>query len=205
MYSSNCCLLTHIQVLRRQVRWSSIPLSSRIFHSLLWSTQSKGSAWSKPQIFCWNSLAFSVIQQMLAILSGSSAISKCSLYMWKSSVHVLLKFSLMDFWAYPCWHVKWVQLCGSLNIVWVALLWDSNESWPILVQWPLLSFPNLLTASVALSHLLGFEIAQLEFCPLAFFIVILCKAHLTLHSRMSDFRLMILPLWLSRSLGPFFV
>ena len=27
--------------LRRQVRWSCIPISSRIFHSLLWSTQSK--------------------------------------------------------------------------------------------------------------------------------------------------------------------
>ena len=27
--------------LRRQVRWSSIPITLRIFHSLLWSTQSK--------------------------------------------------------------------------------------------------------------------------------------------------------------------
>ena len=30
--------------LKRQVRWSGIPISFRIFHSLLWSTQSKG--WS---------------------------------------------------------------------------------------------------------------------------------------------------------------
>ena len=30
--------------LRRQVRWSGIPLSFRIFHSLLWSTQSKALA-----------------------------------------------------------------------------------------------------------------------------------------------------------------
>ena len=28
--------------LKRQVRWSGIPISVRIFHSLLWSTQSKG-------------------------------------------------------------------------------------------------------------------------------------------------------------------
>ena len=28
--------------LKRQVRWSRIPISFRIFHSLLWSTQSKG-------------------------------------------------------------------------------------------------------------------------------------------------------------------
>ena len=30
--------------LRKKVRWSSIPISSRIFHSLLWSTQSKALA-----------------------------------------------------------------------------------------------------------------------------------------------------------------
>ena len=29
--------------LRSQVRWSGIPISSRIFHNLLWSTQSKAS------------------------------------------------------------------------------------------------------------------------------------------------------------------
>ena len=34
-----CCLLTWIQVLRIQVRWSGIPISLRVFHSLLWSTQ----------------------------------------------------------------------------------------------------------------------------------------------------------------------
>ena len=29
------------RLLRRQVRWSGIPISFRVFHSLLWSTQSK--------------------------------------------------------------------------------------------------------------------------------------------------------------------
>ena len=32
------------QFLRRQVRWSGIPISWRTFHSLLWSTQSKALA-----------------------------------------------------------------------------------------------------------------------------------------------------------------
>ena len=32
------------RVFRRQVRWSGIPISWRIFHSLLWSTQSKALA-----------------------------------------------------------------------------------------------------------------------------------------------------------------
>ena len=35
--------------LRRQVRWSGIPISLGIFHSLLWSTQSKAFAWSMKQ------------------------------------------------------------------------------------------------------------------------------------------------------------
>ena len=40
-------------------------------------------------MFFWNSLAFSMIQQML--VSGSSAFSKTSLNIWKFTVHVLLK------------------------------------------------------------------------------------------------------------------
>ena len=35
--------------LRGQIRWSGIPISLRIFHSLLWATQSKALAWSIKQ------------------------------------------------------------------------------------------------------------------------------------------------------------
>ena len=57
--------------LRRQVRWSGISISLRAFHSLLWSTQSKALIQSMKQryMFFWNSLAFSMIQWMLAIWS----------------------------------------------------------------------------------------------------------------------------------------
>ena len=55
--------------LRRQVRWFGILISWRIFHSLLWSTQSTASAQSLKQMFFWNFLAFSMIQQFLAIWS----------------------------------------------------------------------------------------------------------------------------------------
>ena len=37
MSCSNCCFLTAYRFLRRQVRWTGIPISWRIFHSLLWS------------------------------------------------------------------------------------------------------------------------------------------------------------------------
>ena len=43
--------------LKRQVRWSGIPISFRIFHILLWSTQSKALAYSvkHKNVFFWNS------------------------------------------------------------------------------------------------------------------------------------------------------
>ena len=49
-------------------------------------------------MFFWNSLAFPMIQQMLAI--GSSAFSKTSLNVWKFTVHVLLKPGLENFEHY---------------------------------------------------------------------------------------------------------
>ena len=52
-------------------RCSGIPISLKIFHSLLLSTQTMALVWSMKQkyMFFWNSLAFSMIQQMLAIWS----------------------------------------------------------------------------------------------------------------------------------------
>ena len=51
--------------LKKQVRWSGSPISFRIFHSQrLWHSQS-----SRNRCFFWNSLAFSMIQRMLAIWS----------------------------------------------------------------------------------------------------------------------------------------
>ena len=46
-------------------------------------------------------------------------------------------------------------------------------------------FAGILSATLSQHHLLQFEIAQLEFHHLALFVVMLPKAHLTSHSRMS--------------------
>ena len=47
----------------------------------------------------------------------------------------------------------------------IAFLWDWNENWPFPVLWPLLfsKFAGILSAARSQHHLLGFEIAQLEF------------------------------------------
>ena len=51
-------------------------------------------------------------------------------------------------------------------------------------------FAGILSAALSQQHLLGCGIAQLEFHqrPLALFIVMFSKAHLTSHSRMSGSR-----------------
>ena len=138
------------------------------------------------------------------LISGSSAFSKSSLNIWKFSVHIRLKLGLENFEHY--FASVWEE-CNCV-VVWtffgIALLWDWNENWPFPVLWPLMSFPNLLAIlSVALSqhHLFRFEIAQLEFdhLHLALFIVMLPKARLTLQSRISDSKWLIIPSWLSGS------
>ena len=49
-------------------------------------------------------------------------------------------------------------------------------------------FADIVSAALSQHHLLGFEIAQLgtPSPPLALFVVIIPKAHLSLQSRMSD-------------------
>ena len=136
--------------LRRQVRCSGIPISFRIFHSLMWSTQLKVFSIvheAEVDIFLEFSCFFYDPTDVDNLISGSSAFSKSSLYICKFSVHVLLKPSLKDFEHYLASMWKWVQLYNSLSI-----LWHWNENWPFPVLWPLLSFPNLLAYWVQHSH-----------------------------------------------------
>ena len=49
MFSSNCCFLTCIQMSQETGRWFGIPISLRVLHSLLRSSQSKALAQSMKQ------------------------------------------------------------------------------------------------------------------------------------------------------------
>ena len=84
----------------------------------------------------------------------------------------------------------------------IAFLWDWNENWPFPVLWPLLSFPDLLAYWVQHFHSIIFRIwsssTGIPSPPLALFVVMLSKAHLTSHSRMSGSRSVITP-WISGS------
>ena len=61
-------------------------------------------------------------------------------------------------------------------------------------------FACILSSALSQHHVLGFQIAQMEFHPpLALFIMMLPKAHLTLPSRVSGCRWLITPSWSSGS------
>ena len=104
------------------VFWTGIPISWRIFYSLLWSTQSKALAKSIKQkyMFFWNSLAFSIIQQMLVIwslvplpflnpawTSGSSRFTYCGSLAWR-----ILSITLLE-----CEVKKWTEVVQSFPIL----------------------------------------------------------------------------------------
>ena len=128
-----CCSMSILTVpswlayrfLRRQVRWSGIPISLRVFHSLLWSTQSKLLLYivSKAEIYVFLELScfFDDPTDIGNLILGSSAFSKFSLNIWKFTVHILLKPDLENFEHYFASLWDECKLCISLNILWHCL------------------------------------------------------------------------------------
>ena len=154
-------------------------------------------------MFFWNSLAFSMTQNVGSLISGSSSYYKSSLNIWKFLVHILLKPGLENFEHY--FASIWDE-CNCV-VVWaffgIAFLRDWNENGPFPVLWPLLSFPNLLACWVKHFHsIIFYALILLSWNSITFtsFVCrVLPKAHLTLYSRMSGSRWVITPLWLSGS------
>ena len=133
--------------LRRQVMWSDILISWRIFDSFfVIYTVSGFSVINEAELHDFSSsLALSITQQNVGnLVSGSSDFSKSSLNIWKFLVHVVLKPCLENFEHYIA--SVWNE-CNCV-VVWtffvIAFLWVWNENWPFPVLWPLLSFPIFL-------------------------------------------------------------
>ena len=156
----------------------------------------------------WSSLALVLIHWMLAIwslvplpflnlawTSGSSQFTYCWSLAWR-----ILSITLLVWDEFNC------------AVVWaffgIAFLWDWNENWPFPVLWPLLSFPNLVvecSTFTASSFRTWNSSIGIPSPPSALFIVMLPKAPLTSHSRMSGPRWVITPSWLSGLWRSFFV
>ena len=159
-------------------------------------------------MFFWNALAFLMIQQMLAIWSlVPLPFSKSGLNIWKFIVHVLLKPDLENFKHYfaSMWDecncvVVWAFFgIDFLGIGMKTYLFQScGHCWVFQMGWH--TECSTFTAS---SFRIWNSSTGILPPPLALFIVMLSKAHLTSHSRMCSSRWVIAPSWLSGLWRPF--
>ena len=140
--------------LRRQVRWSGITISFRIFQFIVTHTVKGFGIVNKAEVDVFLELSFFLYYPVDFgnLISGSSAISKSSLNIWNFMVHVLLKPGLENFEHY--FASMWDEY--NCAVVWtffgIAFLWDWNENWPFPVLWPLMSFPSFLAYWVQHFH-----------------------------------------------------
>ena len=177
----------------RKVTWSSIPISWRISQCVVIHTVKGFGVVNKSEVhaflelscfFQWSSgcwqfdLWFPLIFLNPAWTSGSSQFTYCWSLAWR-----ILSITFTSMWD-ECNYVAVQTFFG------IAFLWGWNENWPFPVLWPLLSFPNLLAYNTftASSFRIWNSSTGIPSHPLALFVVMLPKAHLTSHSRMSGSR-----------------
>ena len=147
MFSSNCCYLTCIQVSQEasQVVWYSHLLKNFVQFIVIHTVKGFGIVIkAEVDVFLELSCFFDDPVDIGKLISGSSALSKSSLNIWKFTVHILLKPGLENFEHY--FTGMWDECnCAVVQaFLGIAFLWDWNANWPFLALWPLLSFPNLL-------------------------------------------------------------
>ena len=140
--------------LRKQVRWSDIPISFRIFHSLLWSTQSKIVVnEAEVDVFLKFSCFFYDPVDVGNLISGSSAFSKSSLNIWKFSVHILLKRGLENLEHYfaRVWDecsCAWVWISLTLPFFEIGMKTDLFQScghcWVFQICWHIEPFHSII-------------------------------------------------------------
>ena len=209
MSGSNCCFLTCILVFQKagKVAWYSHLFKNFPQFVVIHTVKGFGVVNKAEDVFLELSCFFDDPADVDNLISGSSAFSKSSLNIWKSSVHKLLKPSLKDFEHYLA--SLWDE--HNCAIVWtffgIALLWDWNGNWPFPVLWPLQGFQICWLVEFSSLTAWSFRIwnrsAGIPSPPLGLFIVMLPKAHLISHSRVSGSRWVIIPSWSSGSWSSF--
>ena len=200
MSSSICCFLTCIQISQKagQVVWYSHLFQD--FPQLIVTHTVKGfGIVNKAEVECFLELSsfFHDPADVANLISGSSAFSKISLNIRKLMVHVLLKPGVENFEHYftGVWDecncvVVWASL--ALTFFGIGMKTDFFQScdhcWVFQICWH--SECSTLTAS---SFRIWNSSTGVPSSPLALIIVMLPKAHLTLHSRMSGSKWVITP------------
>ena len=145
MSGSNCCLLTHIQIYQEAgtVSWYSHLFKNFPLFVVIHTVKGFGIV-SEAEVFLEFSCFLDDPADVGNLISGSSALSKSSLNIWKFFVHILLKTGLENFEHYFASVLEEYNYALGWTLFGIAFLWDWNENWHFPVLWPLLSFPNLL-------------------------------------------------------------
>ena len=176
--------------LKRQVRWSGIPISFRIFQFVVIHTIKSFGIVNKAEIDVFLELSCFLDNPMDVgnLISGSSAFSKASSNIWNFMIHVLLKPGLENFEHYfasvwdECNCAKvWVFFgIAFLRIGMKTDLFPScGHYWVFQICWHI----QCSTFTASTFRIWNSSTGILS-PPLALFIEMLSKAHLTLHSRM---------------------
>ena len=153
-------------------------------------------------MFFWNSLAFSMIQWMLAIwslvplpflnpawTSGNSWFKYCQSLSWRILSITLLVCEMSAI-------MQWFELSLALPFFGIRMKTDLSQScghcWVFQICWH-----TECSTFLASPFRIWNSSTGILSPPLALFVVMLPKAHLTWHSRMSGSRSVITPSWLS--------
>ena len=206
MSSSNCFFLTCIQISQEagKVVWYSHLFMNFPQFFVIHTVKGFGII-NKAEIdvFLGLSCFFDDPTDIGYLISGSSAFSKTSLNIWKFTVHVLLKFGLrilsITLLACEMSAIVWLfQHLLALLFFGIGMKTDLFQScghcWVFQICWHVEW--STFTAS---SFRIWNSSTGIPSPPLALFVVMLPKAHLTSHSRMSGSKSVIAPLWLSGS------
>ena len=143
----------------------------------------------------WDSLAFSMIQQMLSIWS-LVPLPFLNLAWTSGSSMFMYCWSLGEFWALLYQHVRWVQLCSSWSILWhfLSLVMKTDLFQSCGHCWDFQICQHIECSTfTASSFRIWNSSTRIPSPQLALFIVMFPKAHLTSHSRVSNSRWVITP------------
>ena len=168
MSQSNCCYLACVQISQEagQVVWYA-HLFKNFPQFVVIHTVKGFSIINKVEVdvFLEFSCFFGDPMYVGNLISGSSAYSKSSLNIWRFMVHILLKPGLEI--------LSITLLAGEMSAIWghlsilcyclsLRLEWKLTFSSPVAIA-EFFKFAFILNATLLQHHLLGFEIAQLEF------------------------------------------
>ena len=167
MSSSNCCFLTCIQISQDagQVVWYSHLFQNFPQFVVIHTVKGFGIV-NKAEIDVFLELPcfFDDPEDVGNLISGSSAFSKSSLNIWEFTVHILLKPGLENFEHYftSVWDECNCAVVWSFFGIVLGIGMKTYLCSPVATA-EFSKFAGILSAALSQHHLLGLEIAHLEF------------------------------------------